>query len=170
MNPFELVVFFYLLDPQVSVQIEKMGDDKQSIRNAANKELVKMDERAIVQALIAKDNHKDPEIRVRCRRLVAKQINSVELESYPWVDCLPKYFPDREQVIERYYKELNHEDQDNYAADHLRYATQMLVRSLVEKGWKRGEIKKILDDMKANEDQWMNYAGTRNCYPPDFDR
>lgn len=169
MNPFELFVFFYMLDPQVSAEIEKMAHDSKAVRDAAYKKLVAMDERASRHVFFARTHHKDAEVRMRCRRLAAIQENAIGVESYAWIDCLPKDYPDREQIIESYYKEFKHDQNDDYDACHLKAATEVFVKRLLESGRRRAEIVEMLELMAHNEQQWKDYGG-RSSPPPEFDK
>jgi hypothetical protein len=175
MNPFQLVVFFALLDPKVALTVEKMGDDKLCVREAAHRNLVKMDERAVPFLMMAASGHKDAEVRVRSRRILSVYCITAKTKKldglYPWIDCLPKDFPDREKVIQQLFDEFGHPEMSPEPGPdpvHIRLATYEFARRLMAKGWSRKVVGQILDDMADNELQWTSEGGGRYSYPPDF--
>lgn len=172
-----LVLFLNMLDPEVLTQIDKMGSNEWREREKASAALAKMDERAIPLLRMAVSYNTDAEIRARARRLVSRYENSLRPSDkdakMPWIECLPKDWPDRDKLIEKTHGELDHPPWcEGYTGEDpvaCRYATHDLVVELSRKGWSRKQVVKILDDMVENEKQWEMQGG-RYSMPPEFNK
>jgi hypothetical protein len=111
--------------------------------------------------LLKTQSHKNSEIAVRSTYLyqkwactVAKEIKPTKWPHLPWIDSLPKDYPDRSQLIETY---LNMSEDANQPPTWLKYrtATKHFVCDLVKDGKVISEVRKMLDAMVQNEKSWI---------------
>ena len=162
-----------MFDPEVTIEIKKLGSDRFADRQKAHKKLMSMKERPI-QLLSMCQQHRDAEIAYRSNQLLKEQYRLIVpswVKKVPWIDCLPKDFPNRDEVLydsylkhgwPRFGEEWNGQD------DTLRAATQDFAECLLLQGWSQIEVFDVLVAMAKNEEQWHSIGGRYN-YPPDFE-
>lgn len=74
---------------------------------------------------------------------------------YPWIDALPKDFPGREQIVQKYLREAGWwcgPDYGNY-----RYATYLWLMDLRSQGYWDSSLRRIQEPMVQNEQFWKTH-------------
>lgn len=172
-----MVVMFHLLDPEVQVLVKQLGNDEWREREKASAKLKKMGERPMRILMYAEVYNTDLEIRRRAQRLVSHYmgdlIKCTKYDEIPWIECLPKDFPDRDKVLEAAFKKHGEPQYDwgydGNGAVEYREATRSLMRAMYHKGWSSKKVRECLDKMADNEREWENQGG-RSTYPPSFEK
>lgn len=159
------------VDPEVTNLIKQLDNDSFRVREAASAKLLKMDERPIRFLRIAAEKGVSAEVRLRARRIVDhyENVKPSKYNKLPWIDHLPKDFPDRAGVIKRHLEVYSAEvlyDYSEWRA--LRWATRQLCRDLFKRGWDRRHVIELLDKMSSNEQKWLKNKKD-NPYKPIFD-
>jgi hypothetical protein len=132
----------------------------------------------IVPYLEAAHAHPDPEVARRVHLVLAsyyekaadhllKEAKPTSWPRMPWIDMLPKDYPDRADVIE-YFVALARDkigrkgppDWEDY-----RLATELLMHDLLRRRHTLKQVVELLDRMAAQEQKWIAENG-KNYSPP----
>jgi hypothetical protein len=111
--------------------------------------------------------HKDPEIATRCLTVLkghwhnkAKALRPRIWDRTPWVDSLPKDYPQRSDTIVAYLAEVGVEGAGWHGGGgtpdwpKYRLATVLLLEDLCAAGWGDERLLDLLDDMAVYEENW----------------
>ncbi len=162
MHPFNaLAMWMFLLPPpdmEVSTVIAKMGHEKQAIRNKASQDAAEFGFRSLRLLEWHSLNDPDPEIRIRCRRLISQYYviwhSHKDFPHMPWLDSLPKNFYDRNKIIDYYTVITRQWDASQPGWPEYRHATGLFCRDLLTFGVPKKIIVDILDKMTVVEKIW----------------
>lgn len=172
-----LVLLWSLTDPITQIQIEKLGDDSHIVRNNASEKLTDMvlTNNCLFNLEIAREHHRDPEVRMRCRKAFHVYVCSVKptnSKNLPWIDCLPANWENRSDYLGYIYEGIGYpnywviQQQINQEEEKFSGITINLVKELIDQGWTKEKIVKLLDVMVENENIWKKENGGRNQPPP----
>lgn len=155
-----------------------MGDESQIIRNIASEKLAEIvtTDHSFFSLQIAKEYHFDPEVRMRCRRAInyyAGNIKPTNSKILPWIDCLPSNWENRSDYLDYIYESVGRPNywvvQNQIKEEETKFSevTISLIKELLDKGWERKDIIRLLDLMMENEKIWRrDGGGSRNSPPP----
>ena len=138
----------------IAVLIELLGSPTWETREVSHLVLSKTE---CLRELETSLTNPDPEIRRRVRTLLedAHRVGPLPL---PWVDMLDPEWPDRQAVISRCLDRAGWlQDYSLGAPDWPRYrcATLHLIADLLERGWPRWRIERLLIQMVAAEKEYV---------------
>lgn len=156
-----LISICLLLSPDVQVcyLIEMMGDDNFLVREKATELTGRLGLDVAHYLIKASKKHPDLEVRTRCINLLEDPAMMVwptrwkDDKKYPWIDSLPKDFPDRGDIVNKYLEK----SRDAVGRDSgvgwydYRIATKLWVADLFVDKKPVKEIIAILDNMVQHE-------------------
>ncbi len=134
--------------------IAALGANDYRKRELATLQLERLCPAAVAQLQAARQ-HEDMEIALRAGRILERYAKVRPATGpMPWLDMLPKDWPDRAGTISRY---LDRVGRSGYHTGWPEYreATCLLVRDLMlEQGWSRERVIRLLARMHASEREW----------------
>jgi hypothetical protein len=148
---------------------DKLGDDKFAVRRHAQAVMEKSIASApwaefLVHGLIIRRNCcKDAEVRMRLARIIAPHENlCTEYKKIPWIDALPKGYPDKEKIVKHYIDMFGTTGCDADDWENWRLATKTWLEDLRAKGWWTSSLRRLQREMIPNELYWKKFRR----YPP----
>lgn len=156
-----LISICLLMTPDVRAcyLIELMGDDNFFVREKASELTKKLGLAAVPYVKSASKKHQDLEVKKRCRDLLEDPALMVlptrwkGEKKYPWIDSLPKDFPARDEIINKYLEKSREIVGREAGGDWYDYriATKLWVDDLFSDKRPAKEIIEILDNMVQYE-------------------
>jgi hypothetical protein len=137
--------------------VDQLGDDHFVVRQSAQSALEVLAEPAL-PLLIEGTQSEDVEVRRRCERVV-EHYYTLGMALHPWIDSLPKDFPDRDYTITLYLHcvwggSYRHDWPEGWPD--YRYASALLFRDLLgQKGWPRARVLELVKQMQAGDEAQM---------------
>lgn len=152
------------------ILISLLGSPDYRARDAAEDGLVAMGEQALPHLLLGARWDGDPEIRLRCSRIIDLIRHSAldrllaRHHPVPWIDALPLDYPDRESVISLYLGAATGHDG---GPDYPRYrdATRVFMRDRLDAGVGYAELWQLLGRMVERAKMWTG-SGWSDLQPP----
>jgi len=142
--------------------VQQLGHPEYQVRERANRILKARIDDSIPEIQQGMESN-DPEIRWRCQELLKHHATAIQPTNYPWypwIDNLPKNYPNRKKILKRYKRgdeftfrsfQLAGEIHLIYAHWDCREATHSFVSDLLKAGKSRKEIVALLDEMAREE-------------------
>lgn len=147
--------------------IQRLGHDDFRTREAATKELRRLEPIAQLQAV----RSEDPEVTHRVRGLLADYRATFRPTKYPvtpWLCRLPKDYPAYSEVYE-YYQPTFCTQWSRWPWVEWRFATDRLVDDLIARGDSRESIVRLLDRMAEREKEYIRSCGPGHPLEPLLD-
>jgi hypothetical protein len=157
-----------------SNDFDELGSENYHVREAATKAIKGniTDESHLELLRIERTTH-DAEVRYRCRNILLEYYASLlpKGEQWPWLDCLPDDYPNRERICLRL-PELDPfitDWVDPIAFDCYRDETWQFICVELDNGMTGCEAADLLWRMIQNEKQWVDVYKNRAYEPkPEF--
>ena len=172
MYSFFLFIAVLGVEPDYEREIWGLSHEKYVFRQDYHKKLLEHGDQCLsLLRKYAKDD--DLEIAYRCRQILLYHYNHVKpgnIELYPWVDCLPKDYPDREKVLDKYLPHDFNEPvytQETVDYPHLRLATYKFMIDQLDSGKTLEEMRHLIIQMNKNELKWLEKGPRHYNIPRD---
>ncbi len=136
--------------------VMKLGDDRFAIREQNHRLLEKQLNVCWKEFLIKrlKEDRNDAEINRRLDCVIEKLDSLVtDYGKYPWIDALPKNYPNRQKVIDEYLKKTGWMPAKDYPQ--YRCATYLWLKDLKRQGCWTSSLKEVQKSMIPNELYWI---------------
>jgi hypothetical protein len=165
-----LAASLYVDESEVRALIDRLGDERYSVRVEAQAQLEAFllsaagyRYRELVETAA---QEQDLEIARRARGALASyyHVQPFDYPVLPWVDMLPPNFAERQLVIESCLVQVRPPGGWGYGADwpEYRQATAVLTRRLLDQGYPRHCVRQLLEDMVNQERQYREKHGMRD--------
>lgn len=168
-----LLVFILMIPSQyfeICKCLKELSDKQWRVRENATVKLIKMDEKAFPYIKNYLKVTECPESFDRCERMIHIFYESIKPTTYkaiPWIDALPKQYPNRDIIISKYMEGM---DRSGICGDKLfeymgyRLATKNYIIDLHKSGIKKKDIIKLLDSMVPEELEQLKNMYGHNYY------
>lgn len=150
----------FVLEKEINVLIEKFEDEHFAVRQQAYEKLVKIVQEDENRTLFSffKKTAAGKKFETACRISAAAEHYYIVLpDNYPavpWIDMLPKDFPDKDNIIRKYMDKSPDFPWSSSDYPKYRYAMMLYIFDLVEGGMPRSKIVHLLNQMVENEKKW----------------
>lgn len=151
-QPIDLIAVLFLM----------LGDSSHAARESASTHLQALPVWHVCSHLDTFARHPDPEVRRRVQALREQHAEALTLlvlgdgaGGLPWIDSLPRDYPDRWQIIHGY---LNAAGGDRYRVGEFptyRSATAVWLRDRIADGMTLGDARALLGKMRARMPAWQ---------------
>ncbi|HZT82718.1 MAG TPA: hypothetical protein VFA26_20985 [Gemmataceae bacterium] len=156
-----------LEDAHVLCLIDQLGDEQFAVRARAQARLVRIAQsdrgHHFRPRLEAATRHLDPEVARRAAAVLEAfyDVRPTRYPVLPWIDMLPAGFADRQATIDCWLSRARGPAGWSYSPDwpDYRYATSLYARELLRKGMPRSEVRRLLDEMAAVEQDYRSRRG-----------
>lgn len=156
-------------EADVADLIERLGDDRFAVRASAQTELARLllspQGHRYRPAVEAATHHPDLEVarRATAALLVFYDIRPTDYPVLPWIDMLPGRVGDRQAIIDRCLAVVRPPGSGWSGPDwpDYRQATAVYARELLRQGYPRHCVRRLLDEMVRQEQQYRDRHGMR---------
>jgi hypothetical protein len=156
-----LLLINWVDQPDYKKWVGDLGADQFQTRQAASSRLYKHIHEAAPYLQKYGIKSRDKERRMRSKLLLTYYASTIRQtkrikDELPWIDMLPKDYPNRKKVINWHIDKLTWFRSDDHVRDwYHAEATREFVKGLVFRGQSKEKIVELLDEMTKNQEKWI---------------